>query len=175
MTESTIKVPLSERINLRMLVVFGVIMLLVGYPVYTLISEEVTGGVHHSGQFYTVNLKAMGNFSFDENNGTINDVPQQWRDLDGKKLSLIGEIYAPTEASDQIHRFELVYSIAKCCFGGPPKVQERVFCAVPNNGTIQRPDGFANVKGTVHVKVKKDGNVVTSVYQLDVESVEPMQ
>src|SRR6185437_16986448 len=109
MTESTIKVPLSERINLRMLVVFGVIMLLVGYPVYTLISEEVTGGVHHSGQFYTVNLKAMGNFSFDENNGTINDVPQQWRDLDGKKLSLIGEIYAPTEASDQIHRFELVY------------------------------------------------------------------
>ncbi len=173
MTETVGKIPLSERINIRMVLFIGIIAFLIGSPVYILISEQLTGGIHHSGQYYEVNLKAMGNFTFDGNNGTINDVPQQWRDLDGKKLSLVGEIYAPSEASNEIHRFELVYSIAKCCFGGPPKVQERVFCVVPNNGTIEYQGGFANVKGTLHVKIAKDAGAVTSVYVLDVESVEP--
>lgn len=173
MTTATAKVPLSERFNLRMFAFIGIIAVLVGYPLYVLISEQVTGGIHHSGGYIETNLKAMGNFNFDGNNGTIEDVPAQWRALDGKKLSLEGEIWAPNEASDEIHNFELVYSIAKCCFGGPPKVQERIYCKVPEGKSISYEGGVANVKGTLHVSVKKEGGAVTSVYTMEVESVTP--
>ena len=173
MSTATAKVPLSERLNLRMVAFIGIIALLIGYPVYVLISEQVTGGIHHSGGYIETNLKAMGNFTFDGNNGTIEDVPAQWRALDGKKLSLVGEIYAENEAGNEIHHFQLVYSIAKCCFGGPPKVQERIFCEVPDGKSISYEGGFYNVKGTLHVSVKKEGGAVSSVYTLDVESATP--
>src|SRR5437870_4226482 len=117
------KVPLSERFNLRIIAFVCIIAVLVGYPVYVLISDQYTGGIHNAGGYIATNLKAMGNFEFDSNNGKVTDVPDKWRALDGKKLILEGEIFAPNEASNSIHRFELVYSIAKCCFGGPPKVQ----------------------------------------------------
>jgi hypothetical protein len=157
-----------------MVIFIVVIGTVVGWPVYVLISEQVTGGIHRSGQYYETNLKAMGNFTFDGANGTINDIPEQWRALDGKKLSLVGEIYAPNEATNELHRFELVYSIAKCCFGGPPKVQERVFCVVPNGKTAEWQGGgvYYNVKGTLHVNIKKEAGTVTAVYVLDVESVD---
>ena len=167
------KVPLSQRVNLRIVAFIAVIALLVGYPVYVLISEQVTGGIHHTGGYVETNLKAMGNFQFDGSSGTIEDVPAQWRELDGKKLSLVGEIWAPNEASNEIRNFELVYSIAKCCFGGPPKVHERVFCKVPDGKSISYEGGFYNVKGTLHVSVKKEGGAVSSVYTLDVESATP--
>src|SRR2546423_12874784 len=110
----TAKVPLSERINLRMIVFIAIIALLVGYPVYILISEQLSGGIHTAGGYVETNLKAMGNFEFSETNGTITDVPQKWRELDGKKLVLVGEMYAGTNASDEVRNFQLVYSIAKC-------------------------------------------------------------
>src|SRR5437588_6630809 len=106
----TAKVPLSERINLRMIVFIAIIALLVGYPVYILISEQLSGGIHTSGGYVETNLKAMGNFEFSETNGTITDVPQKWRELDGKKLILVGEINPANEATNEIHRFQLVYN-----------------------------------------------------------------
>jgi len=172
--ESAVKIPLSERFNFRVIIFVGVIALLVGYPVYVLVREQVSGGVRSAGGGYTqVNLKALGNFEFDNSNGTINDVPAKWRELDGKKLVLEGEIYAPNEASDEIHRFELVYNIQKCCFNGPPKVQERVFCIVPDGKTAQYVSGTARVKGTLHINVKSDMGKINALYVLDVHSVEP--
>ena len=44
------KVPLSERVNLRIIAFLCVIVVLVGYPVYVLISEQYTGGIHNSGR-----------------------------------------------------------------------------------------------------------------------------
>jgi hypothetical protein len=116
----------------------------------------------------------MGNFVFDERASTLDDVPKQWRDLDGKKMNLVGEIFAPNQASAEINEFQLVYSIAKCCFGGPPKVQERVFCTVPAGKTIEYYGGFYRVKGTLHVKLHKDEfGITTKLFTLDVESAEP--
>jgi hypothetical protein len=172
--DTAVKIPLWERINWRMIVFFAVIGLAIGYPVYIGIADYVTGGVHMQGSYLAVNLKATGNFEFNEHDGTVNDVPPKYRELDGKDVLFEGEIYAPNEAGDEIHAFQLVYSIAKCCFNGPPKVQERVFCTVPNNGTVKRPDGFARVRGKLHVEVKREGPAIVSLYTLDVKSVEPL-
>ena len=169
------KVPLSERINLRALVFAGVVLLLVGWPIYTYVSEVVSHGIHDRGGYKEVDLKAIGNFEMDPSNGSLRDVPPEYRALDGQKVLLKGEVFAPHEVSN-IRQFELVYSIAKCCFGGPPKVQERVFAYVPNGKEFKYAgEGYHEVLGTLHVTMKKDDQTgqVTEVYRLDADSVKP--
>jgi hypothetical protein len=173
--DSALKLPLLQRINFRMIIFAVVVLALIGYPVYQLLDAQISGGVKNVGGGYSeVNLKAMGSFMFDANLSTIEDVPAKWRALDGKRVILEGEMYAGSEASDEVRQFQLVYSIAKCCFGGPPKVQERVFCAVPNGGAVPYYGGLARIKGVLHVNVEKDQGQAVSVFRLDVEQAEPV-
>jgi hypothetical protein len=172
------KIPLRERINFRMVLFIGLIALLVGYPIYVLIDAQVSGGIHAAAGGYTeVDLKAMSTFQFDQANGTIDDVPQRWRALDGKKVIVHGEMWNAQGAGPTVDNFELVYSIAKCCFSGPPQIQHFVHSKAQQNARLGLYDGTVEVKGTLHVNVKKDKDAgrVASVYQLDVESVEPVR
>jgi hypothetical protein len=160
---------LTERINVRILVFAAVVLLLLGTPIYIFVKESITGGIER------VDLKALGNFVFDQQAGTIEDVPAEFRALDGERVLLEGEIYAPNEAGDRMTQFELVYSIAKCCFGGPPKVQERVYAHVPPH--MQVPNlsfRYARVLGTLQVDVKREAGQVVSVYTMNVEEIRPM-
>ena len=176
-TTSSYKEPLSRRINLRMIIFAGVLLVLIGFPIYTYIDSAVHGGVKNAGDHVEVDLKAMGNFPFDPVNGTVNDIPSKYRALDGKRVLLQGEVYDPYEAGDKMTQFQLVYSIAKCCFGGPPKVQERVFAYVPKNMEVENLTmRFARVTGTLHIGTRKPqgSNEIGTLYTLDVEKVEPM-
>jgi hypothetical protein len=77
------------------------VALLVGYPVYVMIDMQLSGGVKRlSSGYMDVDLKAMSTFTFDQNNGTIDDIPQKWRDLDGKKVVVHGEMWAADDAGD---------------------------------------------------------------------------
>src|SRR3982751_4868755 len=89
------KPPLSQRINFRMIIFVGVILCLVGAPAYIYFDSIISGGVHNRGDYLEVDLKAISNFPFDQNNGRITDVPKAWRDLDGKRVTLEGEIVSP--------------------------------------------------------------------------------
>jgi hypothetical protein len=172
----TEKLPLRERINFRMIFFIAFILLLVGYPIYWLVKMQVTGGIEQVAGGYTyVDLKAMSTFTFDQNNGTINDVPAKWRELDGKKVVLHGEMWEPSGAGPTVDNFELVYSIAKCCFSGPPQIQHFVHSKAQPGAKLAYYQGTVEVKGILHVNVKKDAGAVTSVYQLDVESVDPVR
>src|SRR5436190_18236485 len=92
------KPPLSQRINYRMIIFLGVILCLVGAPVYIYLDSVISGGVHNRGNYLEVDLKAISSFPFDQNNGKNTDVPKQWRDLDGKRVTLDGEIWSPNDA-----------------------------------------------------------------------------
>jgi hypothetical protein len=171
-------VPLTERVNIRMLVFAGIVLFLLGWPIYTFLSETLTSGIHDRGSYKEVNLKALGQFDFEPSGGTVADVPSQYRALDGQKVLLEGEIYDPQEAGKDITEFQLVYSIQKCCFNGPPRVQERVYCTVPNGKLERRGTGYHKVLGTLHVTLQrvklKDGrSEVVEVYHLDAVKVEP--
>src|SRR4051812_28573199 len=164
--EAAVKVPLSERINVRMIVFFGVIGLLIGYPVYWFVHEQLTGGISDAGGGYKeVDLKAMSLFNFDQSNGKLTDIPQKWRDLDGKKVILYGEMWQPYSANSQVAGFDLCYSIAKCCFSGPPQVQHFVQSKVINGKNADYYSGLVKATGTLHVNVKRDAEKVSSVYQ----------
>ena len=177
--DTTLKAPLSERINFRIIIFAGVLLFLLGWPIYTFVSETLTGGIHDRGSYKEVDLKAMGNFQFDETAGKRTDVPAKYLSLDGQKVMLQGQIYAPREAGPGITEFELVYSIQKCCFSGPPRVQERVFAYVTpatNKKNVKASgDGEHKVLGTLRVTMQRDqkSGQITEVYRLDVDSVEP--
>ncbi len=170
------KVPLSERINFRMIAVAAVVMFLIGYPVYMYVEAAMNGGVKKVGDVAEVDLKALGNFPFDEVNGTLKDVPPRYRELDGKKVILQGYPYVTNYAGDEIPEFQFVYNIAKCCFGGPPKVQERVFAHAPKGGTVPNYSGsFATMEGTLHVRPQVDGGKIVSLYDLDIDKIALVQ
>lgn len=160
--------------SLRLLVllaVFGAPFLYFGYVI---LDQAMTGGITDRGAYFDVDLKSLGYFPFDSVKGGIEDVPAKFRELDGKRVALVGEMWVTNSSSNDIKEFELVYSIQKCCFGGPPKVQERVFARAPNNGTVPYYPTLVRVVGTLRVNLERDdvGNV-SKLYQLDIESLDP--
>lgn len=173
---SAIRAPFTERVNFRAIIFAGVVLLLLGWPVYTFVSETLTHGIHDRGNYKEVDLKALGFFEMDPTEGSLKDVPPEYRNLDGQKVLLRGELYAPQEVRD-ITQFQLVYSIQKCCFNGPPRVQERVFTTVNKGKSFKwSGDGYHEVMGTLHVTMKKDDKtgLITEVYRLDADSVKPV-
>ena len=168
------KVLFFQRFNARM-IIFGVVMMLpIGYIVYDFLESVITGGIKDIGNGYKlVDLKAMSNFPLDQVAGTQQDVPQKWRDLDGKKVVLYGEMWDANTASDNVPTFELCYSITKCCFNGPPQVQHFVKARVVPGSSVGYYQNLVKVTGTLHVHVMQEAGRVSSVYQMDVVSIEP--
>jgi hypothetical protein len=179
--DASVKMPSSRQINWGMFVRVGIVMALVlalvGYAVKVTYESVIKGGVVNEGDYYKVELKAMSNFEMDQRAGTIADVPERFRNLNGKKVLLEGEV-APigNTAGDKVGKFTLCYSVARCCFSGPPKVQHFVACEVPGGHRVTNYVGGPPVKvfGTLHINVVNDGGEISRVFQLDVEHVEPV-
>ncbi len=164
--------PRRRSINWRIWI-FAIAVLMIPAGIgYIYLSDALSGGIHNRGDYYEVDLKHLGFFEFDPLKGTSDSIPKEFRELDGQRVLLRGEMWS-AESSQQGQDFQLVYSIAKCCFGGPPKVQERVFAHAPNE--VQIYGGMVDVIGRIHVKVERDETgIVRSVYRLDVEHVKPI-
>lgn len=162
------------------MVVFGLLVVgIVGGLVYTYLDSAISGGIKDIGNgFKQIDLKAMSTFSLDQVNGTIDDVPKKWRDLDGQKVVMYGEMWEPLAAGDgRVAGFDLCYSIAKCCFSGPPQVQHFVKARVRPDRVVYHYPNQVKVTGVLHVNVVRDaeGNKLKQVYAMDIEAVEPVR
>ena len=165
----------ASRVTPRMVFFILVVLLLVGYPVYVFLESALTGGIRDRGGYKEVDLKAMSLFHFDQESGTIEDVPQKWRELDGQKVKVVGEMWDPYSAGNQVVGFQLVYSIAKCCFSGPPQIQHFVQARVVPGKSVGYDTGPVEVTGTLRVNVTRNElGKITGVYHLEVESARPV-
>lgn len=173
--EQAVELRPASRFNPRMIVFALLALVFVGMPAYWYFDELISGGIKDHGDFVEVNLQAMSSFPFDQSTGAIGDVPQKWRELDGRKVLLRGEMWAPNSAAPRLNRFELVYSIAKCCFSGPPQVQHFVQAQVKDGKAVPYVSGLVDVYGTLKVDVTRrpDGSPA-AVYHLEVERLEPV-
>ena len=164
--------PLSERLNLRLWIFLGVIAVPFLWAMWTIFGA---GTITQHGDYFSVDLKGMGNFPFDAKRDTESAIPKDVLALNGKKVHFEGEMYAPSEASQYVHDFQLVYSIVACCMGGPPKVQERVFAYVPEHKKIRNYSGQqVTCTGTLHIKVVRDpSGEAVSVFTMEVDDVQP--
>ena len=171
------KRPVNWSMIVRVGLVIGLVVLLVGYALKVTYESVIKGGVVAAGDFYKVDLKQMSNFEMDQTLGGIADVPERYRQLDGKRVILEGEVAPAGTMTDNIKSFSLCYSVAKCCYGGPPKVQHFVTCSAPNGRPMPNYEGAGMIRvyGTLHVKVvKNDGGGISSIFQMDVERIEPV-
>ena len=169
-----VRAPISGRINFRVIGFAAVLLLLIGYPIYVYFDSVVTGGIKQSANGYLeVDLKAMSVYPFDQVGGTMNDIPKKWRELNGKKVVLYGEIWSPYSSGSRLGGFQLCYSITKCCFNGPPQVQHFVDCHVQDGANLEVYPNLVCIKGVLHVNVRSESGKVASVYQMEVESVDP--
>ena len=168
------KPPRGAWLNLRVLIFVIVIAGVIGYPVYIYMQDAWTQGIIHHGDYTEVNLKAMSLFPFDQQSGTLNDVPARFRALDGQKVVVVGEMWAPDAASNAVDHFDLVYSIAKCCFSGPAQVQHFVKSTSVGGTPLPFYSGQVRIKGTLKIDVTYAEGKVASVYRLAVDSVDPL-
>jgi len=172
MSNSTHSTPRRGEITVRLVIFLAIVTSPIFCFAFVFIRHTLTGGIQQHSDYAEVDLKDLGNFPLNEYESTISDVPARWRGLDGKRVLLEGFMYAPNSAGGDVNNFQFVYNITKCCFSGPPQVQERVFVRVPS-GAVPYEDGImVNVTGTLHVNVVKDGGKIISVYTLDLEKVD---
>lgn len=166
--------PRRPTINPRMAVIAAIFAALVGYPVYSVVRAELNHGVEKTNDGYFVDLKALGNFRLDENNGSITDVPERFRELDGKNVTLDGFMWSSTGAGAQVSRWEFVYNVTTCCFNGPPRVQERVFAA--SRDGVPFDNAMVRMTGILHVGLQRapDNGKVIAVYTMEVKRVEQL-
>src|SRR5436189_1795471 len=92
------KRPLSERINLRMVIFFAVILIPIGYVVYLFADTWITHGIWDAkderyGSYKRVDLKAISMYELNQIAATDADIPAEYRALDGKRVMLVGEQY----------------------------------------------------------------------------------
>jgi|ERR1700722_2541924 len=170
------KRPLIQRINFRVVLLAALALLFIGFPFFYWARDAMTGGIVNHGDYLEVNLKAMSSFDLDQVNGQITDIPQRFRTLEGKRVALVGEMWAQKDAGDgTLSYFQLCYSRTKCCFNGPPLAQHFVDSNVIPGRAVYYDDGMVRVWGTLHVRMRRDpGGVIKSVYAVDVDKVESM-
>lgn len=164
--------PARSGLNFRLIAFIAIVSAPFIWVAYGSVRYVLHGGIEDMGAYKKVDLKALGNFNFDSTNGTVNDVPALFRKLDGQKVMLEGFMWSPN-ASVRVKDFQFVYNIQKCCFNGPPLVQERVFVHCPPGKSFPYIGDYMQMVGTLHVDVKREDGVITSVYSMDVESGKP--
>jgi hypothetical protein len=177
----TVKPSLGQKLrpwlqNWRLMSFVGFFVLLFGSLGYGIFRDVLSLGVVFKGNVAVVNLKALGNFPFDDQNGLPSDVPGQYRALDGKKVELEGFLFTGKSAGRDVASCQLVWNIQKCCFGGPPRVQERVFlnARADKNFTLYDPSTLVKVTGTLQVKLNKNNDgTVTEVYEMVPDEISP--
>ena len=143
------------------------------YPLYRGVDAALSHGIHRHGNTYSVDLRAMSDFELNQIDGKTQDIPKPFRDLDGKPVMLVGQMWSPTGAGGKVRNFDLVYSITNCCFNGPPKVQHFVHATVPPESSVQFTPAPVVVTGTLHVGAQTAGGALQSVYRIDVDRVQP--
>jgi hypothetical protein len=170
-------VPLRERINLRMVLFFLAISALPLALAYSALDYFINQGVNRSGDYMVVDLKAIGSFPFDPQDGKLEDIPKRYRELDGKKVKLQGFMWGHRSAGERGKEFQFVYDVNACCFNGPPQVQERVYAYAKGKSLrLFSMYQFAEITGVLHVRIVKDKDTgaIYSVYDMDVESTKAL-
>ncbi len=89
--------------------------------------------------------------------------------LDGKTVRLQGFMQREVPGSSPVGEFLLVSE--GCACNGTPKLNEIVFCAMPDGVTVDVVANVVHVTGKLYVGEEKEDGEVTALYVLDVDEV----
>lgn len=96
-------------------------------------------------------------------------LPKEVTDLDEKLVEIRGFMQRETPGSDPVNSFLLINDACGC--NGTPKLNEIVFCTLPDGVTSEVKPGVVTVTGKLYVGEEKEDGVVIMLYQLDADTV----
>ncbi|GAB4146891.1 MAG: hypothetical protein Fur0037_14990 [Planctomycetota bacterium] len=97
-------------------------------------------------------------------------LPQEVLKLDERIVEITGFMRREVPGSGPVNQFLLINDGCGC--SGTPKLNEIVFCALPEGVAMEPKAGIVKVTGKLYVgEVKEDGYVVM-LYTMDADSVE---
>lgn len=98
------------------------------------------------------------------------ELPATIRALQGKKIGITGFVRSFDGSDEDITGFWLVDQNCDC--EGIPKMNEVIVCWMPEGKSISNDGSPIRVVGTFEVGEQKDGDYVTSIFRINVESVD---
>ena len=97
-------------------------------------------------------------------------LPKEATDLDEKVVEIRGFMQRETPGSDPVNSFLLINDACGC--NGTPKLNEVIFCTLPDGTTMDIKAGTVSVTGKLYVGEEKEDGVVVMIYQMDADSVQ---
>lgn len=119
-----------------------------------------------SGDPIPVNYPELSNFEYEEGM----ELPEFVTKYHEKKITISG--FMKTEDGSiegDVDYFILVNDACGC--EGTPKLNEMIFCSMPEGQTTRLKPGNATVTGTLYVEEEIVDEIVVSLYSMSVESV----
>ncbi|MFO0279182.1 MAG: DUF3299 domain-containing protein, partial [Planctomycetota bacterium] len=89
--------------------------------------------------------------------------------LDEKVVEIRGFMQRESPGSEPVNSFLLINDACGCT--GTPKLNEIVFCTLPDGVTTEVKPGVVTVTGKLYVGEEKEDGVVIMLYQLDADTV----
>lgn len=96
-------------------------------------------------------------------------LPTEVTALDEKVVTMRGFMRREVPGSGPMSAFLLVNDACGCT--GTPKMNEIVFCTLPDGVTTDEKTGLVTVTGKLYVGEEKEEGVVVMLYQMDADSV----
>jgi hypothetical protein len=163
---------ISAGVLLRVAAIGCIAAFIVGAPFY-LWATMPNGVIRRSG-YFDVDCKALASFELDQQNATAANIPARFRALEGKRVAIVGQMWAPNYNGDgSLTYFQLTYSRSRP-ESRPPLGQEFINCVAISGAKIEFQFDAVRVFGIFHVRFRKDpdSGQIKSVYRVDVDRVE---
>lgn len=96
-------------------------------------------------------------------------LPKEVQALDQVKVEISGFMIREVPGSSPVNTFLLINDACGC--NGTPKMNEVVFCALPEGVTMDVKPGIVHVVGKLYVGEQKEDGEVVAIYSLDADTV----
>lgn len=97
-------------------------------------------------------------------------LPAEVTAMDAKVVSISGFMQREVPGSGPVEQFLLINDACGC--NGTPKLNEIVFCALPDGVTTDIKPGVVHVTGTLYVGEQREDGTVWGIYVLDADSIQ---
>ncbi|MFO1076313.1 MAG: DUF3299 domain-containing protein [Planctomycetota bacterium] len=96
-------------------------------------------------------------------------LPKEVTKLDEKVVAIQGFMKRENPGVGPVDQFLLINDACGC--NGTPKLNEIVFCTLPDGVTMDLLPGVVKVTGKLYVGEEKEDGVVVMLYQMDADTV----
>jgi hypothetical protein len=97
-------------------------------------------------------------------------LPKEVTDLDEKVVTIRGFMQREVPGGGPVNQFLLINDACGC--NGTPRLDEIVFCTLPDGVTMDIKPGVVSVTGKLYVGEEKEDDVVVMLYQMDADTVQ---